>query len=457
MYLMQVQDRRTDRYVFLETFGCLMNDNDSDRLLGFLKDINYIRTEKVERADFIIINTCSIRDKAEQKVYSALGRFKSLKKEKPGLVIGVAGCVAQQNGEALLKRVPYLDVVIGTHNIHRIKEILREVSVNKRRLAATGFSSGIDGHEYGPRTFEGGVKASVSIMRGCDNYCAYCIVPYTRGREVSRTGADIINEVSALVQGGVKEITLIGQNVNSYGRGTGLDFTGLLRKVCRVEGISRVRFMTSHPKDFSGDLARLFAEEETLCSHAHLPVQSGSDDVLNRMRRGYTRAQYLEKIAMLRAARPDIAITSDIIVGFPGETDRDFLDTMGLINSVRYDNIFSFMYSPRPLAAAAGFDGQVQLEVKSERLKALQAAQLKITNEKSRALVGKTVEVLVEGVSKASPDEFFGRTSSARAVRFSASSAASGSLMDVFVTDAYANSLRGALHAGAGLEPAPTR
>ncbi|MBI5887128.1 MAG: tRNA (N6-isopentenyl adenosine(37)-C2)-methylthiotransferase MiaB [Deltaproteobacteria bacterium] len=434
-----------DRYVFLETFGCQMNDDDSDRLLGFLKDINYIRTEKVERADFIIINTCSIRDKAEQKVYSALGRFKSLKNEKPGLVIGVAGCVAQQNGEALLKRAPYLDVVIGTHNIHRIKEILREVSVNKRRLAATEFSSGIDGHEYGPRPFNIGVKASVSIMRGCDNFCTYCIVPYTRGREASRTGADIMNEVSALAQRGVKEITLIGQNVNSYGRGTELGFAGLLRKVCRVEGISRVRFMTSHPKDFSGDLTRLFAEEGKLCPHAHLPAQSGSDDVLKRMKRGYTRAQYLEKIAMLRAVRPDIAITSDIIVGFPGETDRDFLDTMGLINTVRYDNIFSFMYSPRPDTAAAGFDGQVPLEVKSERLRALQAAQLKITNEKSRALVGKTVEVLVEGVGKAGPDEFFGRTSCARAVNFPAGAAAPGSLTDVFITDAYANSLRGAL------------
>ena len=442
---MQSQEQRTEKYVFLETFGCQMNENDSDRLLGFLKDINYIRTEKVEQADFIIINTCSIRDKAEQKVYSALGRFKSLKKENPGLVIGVAGCVAQQKGEAFLKRVPYLDVVIGTHNIHRIQEILGEVSVNKRRLAVTGFSGGIDVREYGALPSQGAVKASVSIMRGCDNFCAYCVVPYTRGREVSRAGADIINEVSALAQKGVKEITLIGQNVNSYGAGTGLGFTALLRKVCRVDGINRVRFMTSHPKDFSGDLTRLFAEEEKLCSHAHLPAQSGSDDVLKRMNRGYTRAQYLAKIAMLRALRPDIAVTSDIIVGFPGETERDFEDTMAMINTVRYDNIFSFMYSPRPDTAAAGFDGQVPLEVKSQRLKTLQAAQQGITNDKSRALIGKTVEVLVEGGGRADGNESSGYSSCARMVKFPAEEAVPGRLMNVLITDAHANTLRGAL------------
>lgn len=445
MNVMQAQEQHTDRYVFLETFGCQMNDNDSDRLLGFLKDINYIRTEKPEQADFIIINTCSIRDKAEQKVYSALGRFKSLKNENPGLVIGVAGCVAQQKGEAFLKRVPYLDVVVGTHNIHRIQEILCEVRVNKRRVVATELSSGIDGREYGRLPSTSGVKASVSIMRGCDNFCAYCIVPYTRGREVSRTGADIMNEVSALAQRGIKEITLIGQNVNSYGIGTNLDFTALLRKVCRVDGISRVRFMTSHPKDFSAELTRLYAEEEKLCSHAHLPAQSGSDDVLTRMKRGYTRAQYLEKTAMLRAVRPDIAITSDIIVGFPGETERDFQDTMDLIDTVRYDNIFSFMYSPMPDTEAAGFDGQVPLETKSERLGILQAAQLNITNGKNRALIGKIVKCLVEGNSRSGRNEFYGRTSCGRAVKFSANAAAPGRLADVLITDAYANSLRGAL------------
>ena len=426
-----------------------MNDSDSVRLLGFLREINYIRTDEAAKADFIVVNTCSIRDKAEQKVYSTLGRFKSLKLENPDLVIGVAGCVAQQNGEALLKRAPYLDVVIGTHNIHRIKDILHEVSVNKRRIAATEFSGGIDELEYARHPCEGQgetVKAPVGIMRGCDNFCAYCIVPYTRGSEASRKSADIINEVSAIAEGGVKEVTLLGQNVNSYGAGTDESFPGLLRKVCRVPGIERVRFVTSHPKDFSEGLMRLFEEEEKLCPHVHLPAQSGSDEVLKRMRRGYTRAEYLEKIETLRRIRPDIAITSDIIVGFPGETERAFRDTMDLINTVRYDNVFSFMYSPRPGTAAAGFDGQLRLEVKSERLQALLSAQREISKEKNSLLVGKTLEVLVEGASKINTDEFSGRTTCGRVVNFparAAREAAPGMVRDVLITDAYPNSLRG--------------
>lgn len=443
------EDRDREKYVFLETFGCQMNDNDSGRMLGFLKNINYIQTADPKSADLVIINTCSVRDKAEHKVYSTLGRYKSLKKQKPGMILGISGCVAQQEGTRLLDRIPYLDMVLGPQNIHRIKDLLAEVAVNGRRVAATAQFDKIEDGEYEHTHYDGGVKALVSIMRGCDNYCTYCIVPYTRGSEVSRPASDIIKEITSLAGGGVREVMLLGQNVNSYGKGfpagnnAMASFTGLLGRVASVPGIERVRFVTSHPKDISEELIALFAKERKICKHLHLPVQSGSDRVLKKMGRQYTRASYLEKVLRIREMYPRMSLTTDVIVGFPGETDDDFKGTMDLIKKVRFDGIYSFMYSPRPGTRAAEFDEQVPAEVKSSRLAALQEVQKEITDERNAALVGQTRQVLVEGPSKADASEWSGRTECNRVVNFPSDTAAPGQLLDVQIVAAYANSLRG--------------
>jgi tRNA-2-methylthio-N6-dimethylallyladenosine synthase len=445
---MEERSDTREKLVFLETFGCQMNDNDSERMLGILKGINFIRTDDPNSADLILINTCTVRDKAEQKVYSMLGRYKALKKDRPGLIIGVGGCVAQQQGEKLLKRAPHLDIVFGTHNVHRLRELLLEAD-SGHRVVATRFTETIDADEYGVVGEASGIKAFVSIMRGCNNFCSYCIVPYTRGREVSRQSADIVSEIEGLAGGAVKEVTLLGQNVNSYGTSGGGDvsFPELLRKVCRVDGIKRVRFMTSHPKDIGPELVELFAVEKKLCRHLHLPVQSGSDKILAAMGRGYTSAEYLTKIEGIKRLYPDMSITSDIIVGFPGETEADFLLTMDLLRSARFDNIFSFMYSPRPNTRAAGFEGQLPLEVRTYRLQVLQDEQKDITLEKSRETIGATLEVLVEGPSRSSAEEMMGRTSCNRIVNFACPpglEAGPGCLIEVVVTDAYPSSLRGA-------------
>lgn len=439
-----------EKLVYLETFGCQMNENDSERMLGLLKGIRYSRTDAPSKADLIIINTCSIRDKAEQKVYSTLGRYKALKQEHPGLIIGVGGCVAQQEGEKLLKRAPYLDIVFGPHNVHKLKDLLSEAG-KKNRVVAVEQDETINEDEYGTQAAEYSEKAFVSIMRGCDNFCAYCIVPYTRGREVSRKSADILEEIKKLTHRGVKEVTLVGQNVNSYGRSGGGDvsFPGLLRKTAAVDGIKRVRFITSHPKDISDELIYLFGEEKKLCRHMHLPVQSGSDAVLAKMGRSYTKDEYLSKVGLLKKLYPEMALTTDIIVGFPGETDEDHLATMDLLRGVRFDNIFSFMYSPRPNTRAAGFPGQVPLEIKAQRLKALQEEQKGITTARNGELVGKTIELLVEGASRIDANELSGRTPCNRIVIFPAPegfSAEAGCLIDVLITRATPNSLRGIIH-----------
>ena len=322
---MEESSENREKLVFLETFGCQMNDNDSERMLGILKGINFARTDDPNCADLILINTCTVRDKAEQKVYSTLGRYKELKRVRPGLIIGIAGCVAQQQGEKLLKRAPHLDMVFGPHNVHKLRELLLEAD-SGRRVVATALTETIDAGEYGAAPEASGEKAFVSIMRGCNNFCSYCIVPYTRGREVSRLSADIISEIEGLCAKGVKEVTLLGQNVNSYATNGGGDvsFPALLGMVCAIKGLLRVRFMTSHPKDIGGELIELFGAEKKLCRHLHLPVQSGSDRILEKMGRGYTVSGYLSKIERIRALYPDMAITTDIIVGFPGETAEDF-------------------------------------------------------------------------------------------------------------------------------------
>lgn len=406
-----------------------MNENDSERIIGLLRHLNCKITDSSDKADIVIFNTCSIRDKAEQKVYSALGRLKKLKRQKPDLIIGVGGCVAQQEGGRLLKRAPHLDVVFGTHNIHRLPDLIKEVEAARSRLVATEFFNSIEDEESFDYTYvkddiehsSGMVKASVTIMRGCDNFCSYCIVPYVRGREMSRKSGDILQEAKRLAKAEVKEITLVGQNVNSYGNnGADISFPELLRRICRVDGIERIRFITSHPKDMSEELIRLFGEEEKLCRHMHLPLQSGSQVILERMKRGYTKEDYLGKILRLKTLYPDMAITTDIIVGFPGETESDFLDTMSLIKEIEFDNIFSFKYSPRQETMAASFGDQILEGVKEKRLIILQEAQKEITLRKNQKMIGRIMNVLVEGKGKAAGMEsaalngvtqFTGRTS----------------------------------------------
>ena len=443
---MENRTENSEKLVFLETFGCQMNDNDSERMLGILKGINFARTDDPNSADLILINTCTVRDKAEQKVYSTLGRYKELKRERPRLIIGVAGCVAQQQGEKLLKRAPHLDIVFGPHNVHKLRELLLEAD-SGRRVVATRLTETIDAGEYGINPEAPSEKAFVSIMRGCNNFCSYCIVPYTRGREVSRLSADIITEIEGLCAKGVKEVTLLGQNVNSYSTSGGGDvsFHELLRMACRVEGIARVRFMTSHPKDIGGDLIEVFGTEKKLCRHIHLPVQSGSDSVLKKMGRGYTSFDFLSKIEKIKTLYPDMAITSDIIAGFPGETEADFLSTMDLVRKARFDNIFAFMYSPRPGTAAAKFEGQLALVVRAQRLQLLLVEQKGITIERNREMIGRTVEVLVEGASRSNPQEMTGRTSCNRRVHFERPAgleAGTGTLLEAVVTHALQTSLR---------------
>ncbi len=441
-----------EKYVYIETFGCQMNDDDSERMLSFLKDDNFTLCSTPNEADLILLNTCSVREKAEHKVYSMLGRFRSLKEENPELIIGVTGCVAQQAGERLIERAPYLDMVIGTHNIHNLVKLLGKKEKGKKlRIVATELKEDITREEYRvSMPLASKVKATVSIMRGCDNYCTYCIVPYVRGPEMSRAAEDIIAEVKELTKSGVTEVTLLGQNVNSYKGGVG--FTELLKLVCGVGELKRVRFVTSHPKDLSRELIELFNTEPKLCRQIHLPLQSGSNSVLQAMKRGYTVESYMEKVHALRSLYPSISLTTDIIVGFPGESEEDFRMTMDAIEDVGYDNIFSFVYSQRPGTVAAELEESLSDSEKKERLYELQKLQKEITASKQSALVGKIVEVLVEGESKASKQELSGRTECNKVVNFSLDDTGTfdkdnivGSIIQLKITDAFTNSLRGEL------------
>ena len=436
----------TMKRVYIETYGCQMNEDDSERILRLLEGFDYEETKEVDRAHLVIVNTCSVREKPELKVYSALGRYKRLKEEK-GTMIGVAGCVAQQEGERLLKRVPYLDLVIGTQAIHLLPEVLRRAG-NKERVCETGLDP-TGQYLTAPRSMKAAsrVKSYVTIMQGCNHFCSFCIVPYVRGREKSRPGAEILEEVKHLADMGIKEVCLLGQNVNSYGKGLDgeIDFTGLLGRINEIEGIQRIRFTTSHPQDLSDRLIRAFSTLEKLCEQIHLPFQSGSDRVLKRMGRGYTRSTYLEKIALLKDVCPSIAITGDVMVGFPGEEEKDFEETLDLIKAVRYDDLFSFKYSPRKGTRAAQFEDQIDEKVKQERLSILQALQREMTLQKNREMEGERVEVLVEGRSKQRALDVTGRTRSNKPVNFEGDPRLAGELLPVLITRAYAHSLRGEL------------
>ena len=436
-----------NKKIYIQTYGCQMNQYDSERILQVMARRGYVPTERMDSADLILLNTCSVRDKAEQKVYSALGRWKEFKQYREGVVIGVGGCVAQQEGANLLKRVPHLDLVFGTHNIHKLPEMVEQVEAARARLVETAFYRD-PGYMEDPdgRTQVHGVKAFVTIMQGCNKVCSFCIVPHVRGRELSRPSANVIAEIEALVKKGVIEIMLLGQNVNSYGKLTPgeLSFAQLLGRVDAIDGLKRIRFTTSHPQDLSPELTDAFATLENLCEHLHLPVQSGADTVLARMRRGYTRGEYLERIERLRKRRPEVALSTDIIVGFPGETDAEFDQTLELLAQVQYDEIYSFSYSPRPQTVSAKiFDDDIPNNVKRDRLNTVQTLQREISLNRNRQRIGSLEEILLDGQSKLKNGQMMGRTRGNRIVNVRCPENLLGRLIPIRITGATANSLMG--------------
>lgn len=434
------------RGLYIRTFGCQMNEYDSLRVRRLLAPLGYVPVSRIEDADVIFLNTCSVREKAEQKVHSFIGSLRRLKKMKPHLKIIAGGCVAQQLGEKLLDRFDHLDMVVGTKGVGDVGRMLLSIQENGGRLACLPSVENGDGDVHRPDVFShDGITAPVTIMQGCNNYCTYCIVPYVRGSERSRPAGDIIDEIRLLEGVGVKEVLLLGQNVNSYGRGLDerINFVDLLRRIAIETGITRIRFTTSHPKDLTDDLMLCFAELDVLCKHLHIPVQAGSDRVLARMNRGYTAAAYMDKIRRLRRLCPEIALTSDVIVGFPGETEDDFAKTMDLLREVGFDNLFSFRYSDRPNTAAASLPDKVDPEVALRRLLELQSYQADVTLGKNLEEVGRERDVLVEGPSRALNGQMTGRTTQNRIVNFEAPSSAVGQILAVKISFAYSHSLRG--------------
>ncbi|HEV8722288.1 MAG TPA: tRNA (N6-isopentenyl adenosine(37)-C2)-methylthiotransferase MiaB [Candidatus Binatia bacterium] len=433
--------------LYIQTYGCQMNQYDSERIAQVMSRAGYVQTDRIDAADVILLNSCTVRDKAEQKVYSALGGWKDFKDAREGVIMGVGGCVAQQEGENLLKRVPHLDLVFGTHNIHKLPEMVDQAQRSRARPVEIAFYRDPSYMEDADgRTLVHGVKAFVTIMQGCNKVCSFCIVPHVRGREVSRPSANIIAEIESLVAQGVIEVMLLGQNVNSYGKLTPdeLSFAELLARVDSIEGLRRIRFTTSHPQDLSPELTEAFATLDNLCDHLHLPVQSGSDSVLGRMRRGYTRQEYLDRIQRLRQRCPEVALSTDIIVGFPGETDKEFDATLELLERVGYDEIYSFMYSPRPQTVSAKiYEDDVSGHVKKERLTKVQKFQREISLAKNRGRIGAIEEILVDGSSKLKNGQIMGRTRNNRIVNLTSSENVMGQLLPVRITGATANSLLG--------------
>ncbi|NJD37850.1 MAG: tRNA (N6-isopentenyl adenosine(37)-C2)-methylthiotransferase MiaB [Geobacter sp.] len=432
--------------LYIDTVGCQMNVNDSERIVTMLQPLGYTQTSRRHEAKLILFNTCTVRAGAEECLLQNIANLKNLKRKKPGTLIGVAGCVAQQMGEELLQKFPWVDLVFGTHNLHLVPEMVRDAEAGRRRAETQFLDSGERLDLFPPIEGRKRVSAFVTVMQGCDNFCAYCIVPYVRGREISRRYADILDEVHELAEQGVKEVVLLGQNVNSYGlKGEQQPpFAELVRAVAAVSGIERLRFVTSHPKDMSDDLIACFADLPKLCGSLHLPAQAGNNRILQAMNRGYSREHYLETIYKLRQARPEIKITGDMIVGFPGETEAEFEETLSMMESVNYFDLFSFVYSPRPGTKAADLKDDLAKEVKLarlDRLQKLQAVHSRIHNE---AYVGSIQQVLVEGLAKRH-GQVSGRCDSGRIVNLAGSPALIGTLVDVKILEGYANSLLGEL------------
>ena len=433
---------------YLETFGCQMNVVDSERIVALLAEIGYEQTEDPEQAGLVLLNTCAVRDKAVRKAYGHLGCFKPLKERNPSLIIGMGGCIAQQEGKQLLEEFPYLDLVFGTHNVHRLPEMVQQVADKHVRCEETEFLDRDTRLQLFPsRTGQEAFTRFVTVMQGCDNFCSYCVVPYVRGREISRPSSEVLEEIRDLASQGVREITLIGQNVNSYGNKEEgeLSFAELLEQVNAVDGIDRIRFTTSHPKDLSNELIDCFGRLDKLCKHLHLPVQCGSDNILKAMNRGYTRERYLEIVSRLHQVCPDIRLSSDIIVGFPGETEDDFAETMSLLEAVRYTEIYSFIYSPRKGTTAADMKDEFTAEAKQQRFNRMLDLQQEISRQTWEADVGTIQEILVEGASKVGDGQMFGRSTWNRIVNFSGPAELAGTLVKVKITKAFRNSLLGEL------------
>jgi tRNA-2-methylthio-N6-dimethylallyladenosine synthase len=431
--------------LYIQTYGCQMNDHDSERMVGLLAPDGYALTDRMDEADLILMNTCSIREKAEQKAFSELGRIQQLHRQRPGLIVGVAGCMARQEGAALLTRHPWLKLVFGSKQIDQLPRLLRETASTGQAVLAVDDPLGTAPSLPAQRT--PGVRAWVSIMEGCENRCSFCVVPHSRGRERSRWSGEIVQEVTELARQGYREVTLLGQNVNSYGRTSseGVDFAGLLRRLDRIEGLGRLRFTTSHPSAVTEGMIRAMAELPTVCEHLHLPMQSGSDRVLERMNREYTRADYQRTIDALRAAVPGLTLTTDIIVGFPGETDGDFDQTVEAVTSFGFTGLFAFKYSKRPHTPALALDGHLDEAVKTARLQRLLAVQQQLVQARQRDLVGTVQQVLFEGPSHSHPGRLFGRTRANDQLHVAAPVSLIGQSVPVTVTQLRAHRLEGAV------------
>jgi tRNA-2-methylthio-N6-dimethylallyladenosine synthase len=436
--------------VFIKTFGCQMNEYDSDKMADVLNASDgIVKTDTLEDADVVLLNTCSVREKAQEKVFSDLGRLRELKLIKPNLVIGVGGCVASQEGEAIIKRAPYVDVVFGPQTLHRLPDLIHQRQSSGHAQVDISFPE-IEKFDHLPPAKVDGATAYVSIMEGCSKYCSYCVVPYTRGEEVSRRFEDVLTEVAGLAAQGVKEITLLGQNVNAYrglmADGEIADFALLIEYIAEVDRVERIRFVTSHPKEFTQRLIDTYAKVPKLVDHLYLPAQHGSDRILSAMKRGYTSLEYKSIIRRLREVRPNIAISSDFIVGFPGETEADFEAMMKLIADIGYDNSFSFIFSPRPGTPAANLQDDTPYETKLKRLQRLQAVINDNTKRYSDAMIGSVQRILVEGPSKKDPQEMQGRSENNRVVNFDGGPQAArliGQMLDIRITHSYTYTLRG--------------
>ncbi|MDF1677495.1 MAG: tRNA (N6-isopentenyl adenosine(37)-C2)-methylthiotransferase MiaB [Legionellaceae bacterium] len=435
--------------LFIKTNGCQMNEYDSSKMLDVLKASHgFEKTDTLTEADVILLNTCSIREKAQEKVFSQLGQWRRYKQNNPHVVIGVGGCVASQEGEDIIKREPLVDLVFGPQTLHRLPELLNEHLNSKKPVVDISFPE-IEKFDHLPAPRAEGPVAFVSIMEGCSKYCSYCVVPYTRGEEISRPFDDVLAECFQLAEQGVREINLLGQNVNDYQgtmhEGSIADLALLIQYISAIEGLDRIRFTTSHPLAFNDNLINAFAEVPELANHLHLPVQSGSDRILSLMKRGYTALEFKSKIRKLRKVRPDIRLSTDIIVGFPGETDKDFEDTLNLVHEIGFDISFSFIFSARPGTPAANLPDDTPMEVKKQRLKILQDRLLLQATRYSAAMVGGTHRVLVTGPSKKNPAQWAGRTECNRVVNFDGPAHLQGQFVEIEVTDAQPNSLRGRL------------
>lgn len=436
--------------LYIKTFGCQMNEYDSSKMLDVLNDSHgLVLTDNPEEADVLLLNTCSIREKAQDKVFSELGRWRQLKEHRPDLIIGVGGCVASQEGAALAKRAPVVDIVFGPQTLHRLPQMIEQVRAERRPVVDVSFPE-IEKFDHLPKPRAEGPTAFVSIMEGCSKYCSFCVVPYTRGEEISRPLDDVIAEVVRLAEQGVKEVNLLGQNVNAYrGKthdGQIADLATLLHYVALIESIERIRFTTSHPLEFDDRLIRAYAEIPKLANYLHLPVQTGSDRILSLMKRGHTVLEYKQKIRALRDVRPDICISTDIIVGFPGETDKDFEATMRLVTDIGFDQSFSFIYSARPGTPAAAFPDTTTKEEKHARLVRLQSQITARAREISQEMVGTVQKILIERPSRKDPQQLAGRTENNRWVNFDGNSNLIGSFVSVEISAALPNSLRGRLH-----------